>query len=52
MSKLQNQPPEGESKIIRALLGTCQNIMILWTYIPVIDDKMIKLLSLGEDHGD
>jgi len=52
MSKTQNQPPEGEFKIIRALLGTCQNIVNLWTYNPVISDKIIKLLSLGEDHGD
>jgi hypothetical protein len=52
MSKTQNQPPEGEFKIIRVLLGTCQNIMNFRTYNPVNNGKMIKLLSLGEDHGD
>ncbi len=52
MSKKQISPPGEEFRIIRALLGTCQNIMNLWTYIPVIGVKMTKLLSLGEEYGD
>jgi hypothetical protein len=49
---MQNQPPEGELKLYGRSSAPVKNIMNLWTYNPVFDDKMIKLLRLGEDYGD
>jgi len=52
MSKTQISPLRENLKLYGCSSAPVKNIMNLWTYNPVIDDKMIKLLRLGEDYGD